>query len=37
MAWFRARFRVRDIYEIGGAALERRGIRLLLALSLIHI
>ena len=31
MAWFKARFRARDIYEIGGAALERRGIRLLLA------
>ena len=31
MAWFRARFRYHDIYEITGEALERRGIRLLLA------
>ena len=31
MAWFRARFVARDIYEITGAALQRRGIRLLLA------
>ena len=31
MAWFRARFTAHDIYEITGAALERRGIRLLLA------
>ena len=30
-AWFRARFTAHDIYEITGAALERRGIRLLLA------
>lgn len=30
-AWFRARFRVRDIYEITGEALERRGFKLLLA------
>ena len=31
MAWFRARFVAHDIYEITGAALERRGIKLLLA------
>ncbi len=31
MAWFRARYTYHDIYEITGAALERRGIRLLLA------
>ena len=31
MAWFRARFTAHDIYEITGAALEWRGIRLLLA------
>lgn len=31
MAWFRARFTAHDIYEISGAALERRGIKLLLA------
>ncbi len=31
MAWFRARFRAHDIYEITGAALERRGFKLLLA------
>ena len=31
MAWFRARFRYHDIYEITGGALERRGIKLLLA------
>ena len=31
MAWFRARFTAHDIYELSGAALEGRGIRLLLA------
>jgi hypothetical protein len=31
MAWFRASFTAHDIYEITGAALERRGIKLLLA------
>ena len=31
MVWFRARFRYHDIYEITGEALERRGIKLLLA------
>ena len=31
MAWFRARFVAHDIYEITGVALERRGIKLLLA------
>lgn len=31
MAWFRARFTAHDIYEISGAALERRGFKLLLA------
>ena len=31
MAWFRARFRAHDIYEITGEALERRGFKLLLA------
>lgn len=31
MALFRAKFRVKDIYGISGAALRRRGIRLLLA------
>ena len=31
MAWFRARFVAHDIYEITGAALERRGFKLLLA------
>ena len=31
MAWFRARFTAHDIYEITGAALERRGVKLLLA------
>ena len=31
MAWFRARFQYHDIFEITGAALERRGFRLLLA------
>ena len=31
MAWFRARFTAHDIYELTGAALERRGIGLLLA------
>ena len=31
MAWFRARFTCRDIYEITGEALERRGFKLLLA------
>ena len=31
MALFRARFVAHDIYEITGAALERRGIKLLLA------
>lgn len=30
-AWFRARFTAHDIYGITGAALERRGIKLLLA------
>lgn len=31
MAWFRARFVAHDIYGITGEALERRGIKLLLA------
>ena len=31
MAWFRARYTAHDIYELTGAALERRGITLLLA------
>ena len=31
MAWFRARFICRNIYELTGEALERRGFRLLLA------
>ena len=31
MAWFRASFACHDIFEITGAALKRRGIRLLLA------
>lgn len=31
MAWFRARFTARDIYELTGAALARRGFTLLLA------
>lgn len=31
MAWFRARFRAHDIYDITGEALERRGFKLLLA------
>lgn len=31
MAWFRARFVAHDIYELTGAALERRGFKLLLA------
>ena len=31
MAWFRARFLYRDIYELTGEALARRGFRLLLA------
>ena len=31
MVWFRARFKAHDIYEISGEALERRGIKLLLA------
>ena len=31
MAWFRASITAHDIYEITGAALERRGIKLLLA------
>lgn len=31
MAWFRARFTAHDIYELTGAALERRGFTLLLA------
>lgn len=31
MAWFRAGYLADNIYEISGAALERRGIRLLLA------
>ena len=31
MAWFRARFTYRDIYELSGEALERRGFKLLLA------
>ena len=31
MAWFRARFKAHDIYELTGEALERRGFRLLLA------
>lgn len=31
MAWFRARFTAHDIYELSGAALKRRGFRLLLA------
>ena len=31
MAWFRARFAFRDIYELTGEALERRGFKLLLA------
>lgn len=31
MAWFRARFRAHDIYEITGEALEHRGFKLLLA------
>ena len=30
-AWFRARFTARDIYEITGEALARRGFQLLLA------
>ena len=31
MAWFRARFTARDIYELTGAALAERGFTLLLA------
>ena len=31
MAWFRARFTCRDIYELSGEDLQRRGFRLLLA------
>ena len=31
MAWFRARFKAHDIYELSGEALERRGFKLLLA------
>lgn len=31
MAWFRASFACHDIFEITGAALKRRGVRLLLA------
>ena len=31
MAWFRARFTYRDIYELTGEALARRGFKLLLA------
>lgn len=31
MAWFRARYTARNIYELTGAALARRGITLLLA------
>lgn len=31
MAWFRARFTARDIYELTGEALARRGFTLLLA------
>ena len=31
MAWFRARFKAHDIYELSGEALKRRGFRLLLA------
>ena len=31
MAWFRARFTCRDIYELTGEALARRGFKLLLA------
>lgn len=31
MAWFRARFRVHDIYELTGETLQRRGVKLLLA------
>lgn len=31
MAWFRARFTARDIYELTGAALAARGLTLLLA------
>ena len=31
MAWFRARFTAHDIYELSGAALARRGFKLLLA------
>ena len=31
MAWFRARFAAHDIYELSGAALKGRGIKLLLA------
>ena len=31
MAWFRARFKAHDIYELTGEVLARRGFRLLLA------